>query len=167
MVSGDPAPLGRVPDPGPADAPDGFAAFYHERLERTVRQVALMIGSVPAAEDITHDAMAEVLARWARLDNPAGYLYRCATNGGFKAMRKRGRDRDHVAAHPVVVPELEFVEVADLLDRLPPKQRVAIVLRYYEDLTEAQIAEVMGCRPGSVGPLLTRAHAKLRKALEP
>lgn len=148
-------------------APDGFERFYHERLAQTVRQVALMVGSVSLAEDITHDAMFEVLKRWEGLTNPGGYLHRCATNGAFTALRKRKRDGPAPGEFPVAAPAIEFIEMADLLSRLTDRQRVAVVLRYYADLTEAQIAEAMHCRPGTVGPLLTRAHAALRKELEP
>jgi len=55
----------------------------------------------------------------------------------------------------------------DALDRLPARRRAAIVLRFYEDLAEADIAQVLGCRPGTVKSLLSRGLAQLRKEVEP
>ena len=58
------------------------------------------------------------------------------------------------------------MELADVLLELPYKQRAAIVLRFYSDLSEVEIAEVLECRPGTVGSLIHRGLAKLRKAIE-
>ena len=58
-------------------------------------------------------------------------------------------------------------ELFDVLDALPARQRAAIVLRYWDDLDEREIAEVLGCRPGTVGSLLHRAVARLREVIEP
>lgn len=153
-----------------AGAP-AFPAFYDARLERTVRQVALMVGSVAVAEDIAHDAMVQVFERWDRIDDPGAYLYRCASNGALRWLGQRSRRRalDDDAGSPrlTVVPDIEFVEMAEALARLSDRQRVAVVLRYYEDLSEAQIAAALDCRVGSVGPLLTRARAALREELAP
>lgn len=148
-----------------------FPAFYDARLERTVRQVSLMVGSVAVAEDIAHDAMVQVYERWDRIDEPGAYLYRCAANGALRWLSRRDRhtdlDEDSGLPRLTVVPAVQFVEVAELLGRLTDKQRIAVVLRYYEDLSEAEIAAALGCRVGSVGPLLTRARAVLRRELEP
>ena len=61
------------------------------------------------------------------------------------------------------VPELD--ETWDVLRRLPPRQRAAVVLRFYEDLSEAAIAELLGCRPGTVKSLIHRGLAKVEEAL--
>lgn len=146
-----------------------FPAFYDARLERTVRQVSLMVGSAAVAEDIAHDAMVQIYERWDRIDDPGAYLYRCAANGALRWLGQRERrtslDEETGAPRLTVVPAVEFVEMADALRRLTDRQRVAVVLRYYEDLSEAEIADALGCRVGSVGPLLTRARAALRKEL--
>lgn len=148
------------------DEPGGdFNGFYRARVERTVRQVALMTGSVHGAEDVTHDAMLEVFRRWDTLTNPGAYLYRVAANGAMAWSRRSRRAHSEVLDRGVEAPSTAFVEVAELLGRLTARQRAAIVLRYYEDLTEAQIADALGCRPGTVGPLLARARATLRKEL--
>ena len=154
----------------PAD-PSAFSAFYDDRLERTVRQVALMVASVAVAEDIAHDAMVQVYERWDRIEDPAAYLYRCASNGALRWLGQRGRrealDDGDASPRLTVVPDIEFVEMAEAIARLSDRQRVAVVLRYFEDLSEAEIASALGCRVGSVGPLLTRARAVLKKELAP
>ncbi|MGN6692967.1 MAG: RNA polymerase sigma factor [Aquihabitans sp.] len=146
-----------------------FPAFYDARLERTVRQVSLMVGSAAVAEDIAHDAMVQIYERWDQLEDPGAYLYRCAANGALQWLRHRDRrhplDEETGTPRLTVVPAIEFVEMADALARLSDRQRVAVVLRYYEDLTEVEIAAALDCRVGSVGPLLTRARAVLRKEL--
>lgn len=146
-----------------------FPAFYDARLERTVRQVSLMVGSAAVAEDIAHDAMVQIYERWDQIDDPGAYLYRCAANGALRWLRQRDRrnplDEDGAGPRLTVVPAIEFVEMAEVLGRLTDRQRIAVVLRYYEDLSEAEIADALDCRVGSVGPLLTRARSVLRKEL--
>jgi RNA polymerase sigma factor (sigma-70 family) len=63
--------------------------------------------------------------------------------------------------------ELEADELFDVLAALPDRQRAAVVLRYWHDLDENQIADALGCRPGTVGSLLHRAIARLREVMEP
>lgn len=140
-----------------------FPAFYEERLTVTVRQVALMVGSVAAAEDIAHDAFIEVYRRWDALANPGGYLYRCVSHGALRHLKRGSRQGGELIDRAAPSPSVDFLEVAELLAHLTPRQRVAVVLKHYGDLSEQQIADALGCRPGSVGPLLTRAHAALRE----
>lgn len=147
----------------PSTRPSTFPAFYEERLAVTVRQVALMVGSAAAAEDIAHDAFIEVYRRWDELANPGGYLYRCVSNGALRHLKRGNRHGGELVDLAAPAPSLDFLEVVDLLGHLTPRQRVAVVLKHYGDLTEQQIADALGCRPGSVGPLLTRAHAALRE----
>jgi RNA polymerase sigma factor (sigma-70 family) len=141
-----------------------FDAFYRKELRRSVRRIALIAGSVPAAEDIVHEAMAQVYRRWASVDDPAAYLHRSAVNGAFRWLRSTRRESP--------APEQgagggssssEYFDLVDLLASLTARQRAAVVLRYYDGLTEREIARILGCRPGSVGPMLSRAHEVLRR----
>ncbi|MEZ5138279.1 MAG: sigma factor [Acidimicrobiales bacterium] len=150
---------------GPEPAPASFAEFYAARHAGTVRQVALMVGSVAAAEDLVHDAFIEMYHRWDRISNPGGYLYRCVSRAAIRHLERGNRFTGEVHDGPAPVPSIEFVEVADALGRLTHQQRVAVVLRYYADLTEAQMADALGRQPGSIGPLLSRARAVLREEL--
>ncbi|MEZ5205054.1 MAG: sigma-70 family RNA polymerase sigma factor [Acidimicrobiales bacterium] len=162
---------GACEDAEPARADAAFAAFYAANLQRTVRQAALMVGSVAVAEDLAHDAMVELYHRWDRIENHGGYLYRCISHAAMRHLKRSARHTFDggpavVAAEPeVATSPVEFVEVVELLGVLTDRQRVAVVLKHYGDLSEAQIAAAMGCRPGTVGPLLTRAHAALRRGM--
>lgn len=146
-------------------APASFTEFYEQRHVATVRQVALMVGSIAAAEDIAHDAFIQLYHRWDVVENHGGYLYRCVSNAAMRHLRLGNRQGGELVDGPAPVPAVEFVEVAEALGRLTDQQRIATVLKYYGDLTEEQIADAMGCRPGSVGPLLTRARRALKEEL--
>src|SRR6478736_2434299 len=103
-----------------------FPAFYDERWERTVRQVSLMVGSVAVAEDIAHDALVQVYERWDRIDDPGAYLHRCASNGALRWLGHRDRRHplpaEEALGPPAPPPAVDFVEVAELLGRLPDRQ---------------------------------------------
>lgn len=140
-----------------------FEGFYQAELARVVRRIALIVGSVPAAEDIAHDALLQVYRRWDRLDAPGAYLRTVTLNAAFRWLRLQRRETAHAdLPDRAAVPATDFVELASQLGRLTPRQRAVIVLRYYDGLSEVQIAEALGCRPGSVGPLLSRARNHLR-----
>ncbi len=145
--------------------PPSFAEFYEERHALTVRQVALMVGSVAAAEDIAHDAFVQLYHRWDIIENHGGYLYRCVSNAAMRHLRLGQRQGAELVDRAAPAPSIEFVEVAEALAALTDQQRVAVVLKYYGDLTDEQIADATGSRPGSIGPLLTRARAALREGL--
>lgn len=142
-----------------------FTRFYESHHGEVVRWAALVLGSDAMANDVVHDAFIEVWRRWARLERPSGYLRRCVAHGCRDVQRRdrRSRARAHLLADDASVVPTE--PVFDLLDRLPFNQRAAVVLRFYGGLTEAEIAETLGARPGSVGPWITRALRTLRKEL--
>lgn len=141
-----------------------FEAFYGAELTGSVRRIALIVGSVPAAEDIVHDALVQVYRRWDHLDSPGAYLRTATLNGAFRWLGRQHREPAYAdpPEAPAHVPSA-FVEMVDQLAGLTPRQRAAVVLRYYVGLKEDEIAEVLSCRPGSVGPLLSRARAHLRR----
>ncbi|WP_426573823.1 sigma-70 family RNA polymerase sigma factor [Aquihabitans sp. McL0605] len=149
-----------------AITPPVFDEFYRDRLGPTVRQVALLVGSTAVAEELAHDAMIEVYRRWETLDSPAAYLYRCSTNAAFGWLRRRERADRPVEVSEAPPPTEEFIDLSRALTRLPERQRAAVVLRYVADLTEAQIAAALECRPGTVGPLISRGITALRKEMD-
>jgi RNA polymerase sigma-70 factor (sigma-E family) len=153
-----------------------FEEFVAARLGVLVRYATVVTWDPHLAEDITQEVLVRAQARWGRigrLDAPEHYVKRMVVNE-FLSWRRRK------AAQVVLVPSLEgmtpfvpdgtgAVDDRDLTRRLiaglPPKQRAAIALRYYEDLTDAQIGEFLGCRAGTVRSLLSRGLATLRSAL--
>ena len=132
-----------------------------------VRLAHLLTGSPELAEDIVHDAFAACAGRWSTLEVPEAYLRRAVINQARRAARQAGRDRDKTARLGRTVPLSaglpELDETWALLCALPERQRMALVLRFYEDLSEAEIARLLECRPGTVKSLIHRGLAKVRK----
>ncbi len=159
--------------PGPAEgaAPlvDRFAELYRTDHDRLVRLAGLILGSATAAEDVVQDAFAKLHGQFERVHNPGGWLRVAVINGCRNEGRRLGRARRH--AHRLTTPTateaLVTPELIASLRRLPMRQRTALVLRFYEDLPEAEIARVMGVRVGTVKSTLHRALAKLREDLDP
>lgn len=140
-----------------------FDDFYRRELAGQVRRAAFIVGSSAQANDVVHDAFVAVYGRWSTIADPGPYLNRCVINGCRDALRRR---------RPLPAPPPDFVgdradDVAlwEELRRLPGRQRAAVVLRYWEGLTETEIATLLDIRPGTVGPLLTRAMRTMKVAL--
>jgi RNA polymerase sigma factor (sigma-70 family) len=133
-----------------------------------VRLAHLMVGSAAVAEEIVQDALVRVSRKLDRVDNPGAYLRVAVMNGcrnerRRKAIERRYRDAGAGATREAALDS--YQELADALAALPAKRRAAVVLRYYADLPEAEIAAVLDCRPGTVKSLLHRGLAQLKEAL--
>jgi RNA polymerase sigma factor (sigma-70 family) len=87
-------------------------------------------------------------------------------NGGRSWGRRRALERRHARPPETPVIDPDGIAVRDALRVLNARQRAAVVLRYFEDLPEAEIAKVLGCRPGTVKSLLARSMPKLKEALD-
>jgi RNA polymerase sigma-70 factor (sigma-E family) len=144
-----------------------FDELYRSTYAATVRLAHLLTGDQWTAEDIAQEAYTRVHARLASIDNPAAYLRVSVVNAAHSHHRRRGREERRILR--VVQPEAvdgEPRELLDAIDRLPYRQKAVLVLRYYEDQTEAEIAAVLGCRPGTVKSLASRALARLSSEVE-
>lgn len=132
-----------------------------------VRLAHLLTGSVDMAEDVVHDAFVSCSRHWSTLDFVDAYVRRAVINQAYTALRRAGRERDKAArygrATPLTVGLPELDETWAVLRRLPNRQRMVLVLRFYEDLPEAEIAALVGCRPGTVKSLIHRGLAKVKK----
>lgn len=162
-----------TPDAGGANvgavATPAFDEAYAELWRPMLRLAASMVDDPVVAEDVTQEAFARTMLRWAQLDDPVLYLRRAIVNRSRSELRKRAVRRRAVRA-PVVVPPGEPVvddAVLRALRGLSPKRRAVVALRFYEDLTEPDIARVLGVRLGTVKSTLHTALAQLRKELEP
>jgi RNA polymerase sigma-70 factor (sigma-E family) len=140
------------------------SARDHDRL---VRLAWLLTSSPETAHDVVQDAFAAAHRRWDVVRDPAAYLRRSVVNGAAQHHRRRHRDlavmRRHGPADTATSPEDEYL--ADAIAALPFRQQAVVVLRFWGGLSEADIAAAVGCRPGTVGPTLTRALRRLRTAL--
>lgn len=134
-----------------------------------VRLAHLLTGSVDLAEDAVHDAFVSCSRHWPTVDIADAYVRRAVINHAYSALRRAGRERDKTARYgrtiPVTVGLPELDETWGVLRRLPDRQRMAVVLRFYEDLSEAEIAELLDCRPGTVKSLIHRGLAKVKKEI--
>lgn len=142
-----------------------FGEFYGRELDAQVRRATLLLGSNELANDVVHDAFVAVYRRWDSLDEPGPYLNVAVLNGCRGIHRRRSRD---LRLLPRVLDRgTASVDESldDVLAKLPFNQRAAVVLRYYDGHTTNEIAHVLNCAPGSIGPWIDRALAKMRKAL--
>lgn len=143
-----------------------FEAFFVEAWPRAYRLASLLTQSAAAGEDIAQDVLAKMYRTWGSALRPDAYLRTSIVHSASNWHRHNRTQHDKLPllAGPASV-ELGAGELADAIARLPFRQRAVIVLRYHADLSEAEIAGVLGCRPGTVKSLATRALDRLAKEL--
>lgn len=141
------------------------AVLYTELWTPMLRLAKLLVGSDAAAEDVVQDAFVAVSPRLHEAENPAAYLRTAVVNRARGVHRRAATAARHRPEPPRVTGIPDVDETWHVLQRLPYRQRAVLVLRYYEDLSEADIAELLQCRPGTVKSTATRALARLRKEL--
>jgi RNA polymerase sigma-70 factor (sigma-E family) len=153
-----------------------FSTFYASTYDSMVRLAYVIIGSPEVAEEVAQESYVGVYRRWSTLEEPERYLRRSIVNGCRDRLRRNGRWQ---VRQPLLVVDAateqqlagvtrgERTDLVEALRRLPVRQRSAIVLKYFGDLSEAEIADALGVRPGTVKSLLHRGLEVLRKELEP
>lgn len=133
-----------------------------------LRMATLLVGSAAVAEEVVQDAFIEVGRRWESLDRPGAYLRRSVVNGCGQALRRRSVEQRYallVSEPQSVELPARLLELRDALGRLNERQRAVVVLRYFVDIPDVEIADVLGVRPSTVRSLARRALAVLRKEL--
>jgi RNA polymerase sigma factor (sigma-70 family) len=129
-----------------------------------VRLATLLVGSQAAAEDLVSDTFERFAKIAKKPDRPGPYLRRSVVNACRSYHRRRRVEIAHLQTGPVGTEDRPR-ELLDVLNRLSRRQRTAIVLRFYLDLPEDEIAAVLRCRPGTVRSIVQRALLKLKKEL--
>jgi RNA polymerase sigma-70 factor (sigma-E family) len=159
VPAGDAGPPGRVP----------FETFVTVAGGRLLRTAYLLTRDHALAEDLLQTALLRSWSAWPRLDGaPEAYVRRVLVNTYASWWRRKWTgehptgDLPDGAGHDPIEGEAERRDVWDALGRLPRRQRAVVVLRYYEGLTEAETADVLGCSVGTVKSQASRALAKLR-----
>jgi RNA polymerase sigma-70 factor (sigma-E family) len=152
-----------------------FAEIYNAHHRRAVRLAWLLTGDPHAAEDVVADAMTKVWRQWerGRVDDVGPYLRSAVVNqvrsrGRRKLLERREADKRHGDARGVRLHDEHIADRDELwqaLNELPPRQRQTIVLRYYEDLSEADTAELLGCSVGTVKSQVSRGIARMRELI--
>ena len=155
---------------GPEDrdeATERFAEFYRSEYPRSVRLAYSLLGSIESAEDVVQEMFSRLSTRFSDLDNPGAYLRIGIVHGCRDAWGKRRQTVEHVPRPAPHVEPPSSAELFDVLLKLPYRQRAVLVLRYWADWTEIDIAEALGCRPGAVKSLASRGLVSLRKEIAP
>ena len=159
-----------------ANAEAAVAALYRAQAVGLIRLAYVMLGDRAMAEDVVQDAFFGLYRRWDRLTAPGGalpYVRSSVLNGCRTALRRRALGQRVTAYQPpagsaeaAVLSREEREEVMRAVRRLPDRQREALVLRFYLDLPDPEIARVMGIRPGTVRSATHRALKALGHLLE-
>ncbi len=154
---------------------DGFREVFTEHRTRVFRLAVLMTGNAHVAEEVTAEVFVRVLPKWRAggVTDVLSYLRRAVVN----ETRSRHRHRQHEArafarwgggsSTSVDTDRLALAQpLLAALARLPPRQRAVVVLRYHDDMSEADVAHTLGMAPGSVKSHASRGLAQLRTLLE-
>ncbi len=142
---------------------------FNQQWKSLVRFATVLVGNATVGEELAQEAFTRWYVHRGSVEYPAAYLRSTVVNlirgqhRRFKVSRRRAYllevdgDRSLTSPHDVML---------DQIDALPQRQRTAVVLRFYEGCSEAEIADIIGCRPGTVKSLLSRALATLRLGIE-
>jgi RNA polymerase sigma-70 factor (sigma-E family) len=148
--------------------------LYTRNAPDALRLAYLLTGDASLAEDLVQDAFVKLAGRLLHVRDPGGfhaYLRRTVVNLARSHYRRAVVERRFIERQrepaPVDSPDISEREAMRraLMD-LPVRQRTAVVLRYFEDLSEVEVAEVMRCRPAAVKSLISRATTRLRSTLK-
>ena len=151
----------------------GFAAFVRDRSAGLARTAFLLTADWYAAEDLLQATLVKVADRWTRIaatGDPTPYIRKVMLHTAISWRRRRWHGELPTAAVPEVASRDDGFATADerlrgALAQVPPRQRAALVLRYYDDLTEAETAAALGCSVGTVKSQTAKGLARLRTLL--
>ena len=175
---------GSPDDEARADAAQAVTSLYETHAVGLIRLAVVMLGDRAAAEDVVQEAFCGLYRRWGQLADPGkaqSYVRAATLNGCRSELRKRIRAQrrggpapdasdaaasDAASAEQAALLGEEHQQVLSALRRLPDRQREALVLRFYLDQTEPEIAESMGISPGTVKSTTSRALAALGRLIQ-
>lgn len=157
-------------DLSPVTAPPSFVALFEAEVDKLVRLAYLLTDSNAIAEEVVQESFIGLFRRWDTVRDPHGYVKTAVVNRARNHLRDRGRAEvgtRRLVARPA--PDIEVADPGDVLlhalEALPERQRTAVVLRYWGDWSEADIASALEVRPGTVKSLISRALDELRKVV--
>lgn len=153
--------------------PEDLADFCEQEYERLVRVLSLYCGSGPVAQELAHEALIRACRNWSKLrtmDFPRAWLHRVGMNLANSHFRRRSAEKRANerlgASAPQVDDHSEAFAIRSIVAGLPPRQRTVILLHYFDDLSYAQIGEILGCPENTAKSLARRAREALRKQEE-
>jgi RNA polymerase sigma-70 factor (sigma-E family) len=159
-----------------------FERFVTDRTAQLLRTACLITGNLTEAEDLVQETLLRVARHWPKvrgMEHPAAYARKILVNVALDGAVQRGRRKGELAAadsagvyglvDTLAQRDLQKVdtrqELLGALGTLPSRQRAVVVLRYWEDLPEAEVAEVLGCSTGTVKSTASRGLARLRTTI--
>ncbi|WP_033342466.1 SigE family RNA polymerase sigma factor [Catenuloplanes japonicus] len=155
---------------------DGFREFVRAQWGPLTRTAYLLTGDRNHAEDLVQTALEKTHRKWrrvSRMDAPVAYVRKAMVNTAISWRRRRGNGEipqqppeERMADGDPYRQVLERQQLMAALRTLPPRMRAALVLRYFEDLTETDTAAAMGCSVGTVKSQVSRGLQRLRAQLE-
>ncbi|MGC5030922.1 SigE family RNA polymerase sigma factor [Micromonospora sp. DT229] len=160
----------------PDDDEERFREFVLQQWGPLTRTAYLLTGDRGVAEDLVQSALEKTHRRWGRIlrkDAPGAYVRRAMINTAVSWRRRRRTievpllDADTIATPDAYQHAENRHQLLGALRRLPPRMRAVLVLRYFEDLSEADIARLLDCSTGTVKSQASRGLARLRADLEP
>lgn len=155
-----------------ADRERGFRAFFEAESERLRRLAIFLTGDPDRAADLAQEALVRTYQRWGaiRRNDAAPYARRVLVNLVRRDHRRSLLERRRERREPVFVSHTsrveEWLQLTQILKQLPPMRRAAIVLRFYEDMTEAEIASLLERPVGTVKSDIHRGLSRMRDLLE-
>lgn len=157
-----------------ADRRADFDRFVNDSTDSLLRTAYLIVGDLPEAEDLVQETLFKIAKRWPRvrrMERPVAYARRILVNLALDGSGRRSRRRGELTGEslPERAHDPNAFEVRDelltALARLPPRQRAVLVLRYFLDLPEADVADALKCSVGTVKSSTSRGLARLNQTL--
>jgi len=145
---------------------ENFETLYARLFPPMCRLAFVLVDTEEQAAEVVQDAFAKLYPRFDKVREPEAYVRASVLNLGRRALRRRIMARDRFRPEPEATAN-EHDHVIDAIRALPTRQRNAIVLRYYLQLTDVEIAATLGMQPGTVKSTLHRARAQLNEVLQP
>jgi RNA polymerase sigma-70 factor (sigma-E family) len=150
----------------------GFAGFVRENTPALLRTAYLLTGDAQQAEELVQDTLVRLYQKWDRVESadvPLAYVRRALTNGYINQKRRGVRRElayedvpDHVEPYDPVEQLADRDQIWAGLRHLSERQRAALVLRFFEDMSDEDAAATLGCRVGTVRSLISRGLVALR-----
>lgn len=152
------------------DSEAAITAVFEAQYTRLCRLAYLLTGDASRAEEVVMDAFVRSLAAWRlrRPDQPSAYVRRAVVNLSRNRRRRFWHERRHGGTPPAaaVIPTEPVDHIWAAVRNLPQRQRAAVIMRYWDDLGEAEIADALGCSRGTVKSQLSKARATLTTTLK-
>ena len=146
--------------------PGGLDALFRAHYEQMVRLAFLLTRDVEVARDLVQDSFVRVHNHWSSIEQPVPYLRATVINACRAHHRARRREQRRYVRLVSVSVAPESIVLFDALGALPARQQAALVLRYYDDCSDTEIAKLLDCRVATVRSLIHRGLQRLRKAIE-